>query len=211
MAKTAPEFPYAAYREAVASEIDDREFVFLGLHEDICGVKCVPLTLRKLALLKKEKSPFIIGGEFEAIHLVQFLWIVSEKFSTNEEDRTAFAGSILDIDADRCLREINEYIDRAFLDIRMGTSKSRPLVSMTATVALEMAGEPFRMNWREVLDTPIAVLFQLMKAHDISEGGKPANARSDKIRGQWLAEVNAFNREQKAKAEKRRKKGVKNE
>ena len=211
MAKTAPEFPYDAYREAVASEIDDRELAFLGLDEDICGVKCVPLTLRKLSLLKVAKSPFILGGEVETMHIVQFLWIVSKQFSVDATEREAFIGGILELDTEKCIREINEYIDRAFLDIRMGTSKSRPLVSMTATVALEMAGEPFRMNWREVLDTPIAVLFQLMKAHDISEGGKPANARSDKIRGQWLAEVNAFNREQKAKAEKRRKKGVKNE
>ena len=211
MAKTAPEFPYAAYRDAVASEIEDRELAFLGLDEDICGVKCSPLTLRKISLLKVAKSPFILGGEVETMHIVQFLWIVSKQFSTDAAEREAFIGSIMELDTEKCIREINEYIDRAFLDIRMGTSKSRPLVSMTATVALEMAGEPFRMNWREVLDTPIAVLFQLMKAHDISEGGKPANARSDKIRGQWLAEVNAFNREQKAKAEKRRKKGVKNE
>lgn len=209
MAKTAPEFPYAAYREAVASEIEDRELAFIGLDEDICGVKCSPLTLRKISLLKVAKSPFILGGNIETLHIVQFLWIVSKRFCMNNAARDEFMGSILELECEKAVDEINEYIDRAFLDIRMGNSKSRPLVSMCATIALEMAGEPFRMNWMEVMDAPLSVLFQLMKAKDINEGGKPANARSDKIRGQWLAEVNAFSREQKAKAEKRKKKGVK--
>lgn len=191
-----------AYDDAIASESEDRCLAFLCESDRICGLDVKPLTLRLLERLKLARSPFILGGQVNHVQVAQFLWIVSVDFSPDKEKRDAWLSERQGIVVTDAIKEIDEYLDRAFLDSRIFGKKSRPMVSVSASVALEMAGEPWRMKWQEIMDYPLAVLFQLMKAKDIQDGNPARNKRSDKITEDYLAELN----KPKPKGKKRGKK-----
>lgn len=207
-----PEYPRAEYDAALASELEDRAFVFLGLQETICGVLCDPLTPRKVEWLRLAKSPFIIGGQVGPVEIAQFLWIVSKAFVPNKEKRNDFLQSALAVEIQKAREEIEEYLERAYLDAMGGNSTARPCVSPCASYALALAGEPFRMGWQQVLDTPIAVIFQLLKAKDMREGRAVINKRSDKVNLDFAKSLDAAriaDEKAAAKKPKRKKKGAK--
>lgn len=197
----APKYPRAEYEAALNSELEDRAFVFLGLQETICGVLCAPLTPRKVEWLRLAKSPFIIGGKVGPIEIAQFLWIVSASFVPSKAKRDEFIPSILSLDVTKARAEIEEYLERAYLN-SIGNGKQRPCISPCASYAFALAGEPYRMPWREVLDTPLGVIFQLLGAVDMSQGRAMINKRSDRVNNDYAAAMTAWN------AKQNRKKGV---
>ena len=202
----APVYPRAKYEAALASEQEDRARVFLGLPETICGIECDPLTPRRVEFLRLAKSPFIVGGKVTHIEIAQFVWVVSKAFAPDRKQRDAFIPSLLKMDVQKAREEIEEYIERAYLN-SIGSKEQRPCISACASYAFALAGEPYRMPWREVLDTPLGVIFQLIGAIDMSQGRAMINKRSDKVNLDFAAELTAWDAAQKAKP--KRKKGVK--
>ena len=201
----APKYPRAEYEAALASELEDRARVFLGLQETICGVICDPLTPRRVEWLRLAKSPFIIGGSVGPVEIKQFLWIASAAFVPSKEKRDEFLPVMLNLDVAKARHEIEEYLDRAYLNA-MGSSNQRPCISPCASYAFALSGEPYRMPWREVLDTPLGVIFQLLGALDMSQGRAMINKRSDKVNNDYAAAMTAWNAKQSRKAN--RKKGA---
>ncbi len=177
-----------AYDAAIAEEAEDRSLAFLCETESVCGIKVKPLTLRLLERLKVVRSPFIVGGSVNYVHVAQFLWIVSVDFSPDKEKRDGWILARQSLVIQDAIREIDEYLDRAFLDERVYGKKSRPMVATSART--------------EIMDYPLAVLFQLMKAKDIQDGNPTCNKRSDKVTSDYLA---ALNRKPKPKGKKRGK------
>ena len=119
--------------------------------------------------------------------IVQFLWVVSADFKPSKEARDEFFKRIVAIlDIEKARADISEYLDRAYLDSSHRSAQSAPMVSSAAYYAHNMAGEPYRMAWRDVLDAPLAVLHQLIKARTESAGEIVVNKRSDKVTGDWL-------------------------
>ena len=204
----APVYPRAKYEAALASEQEDRALVFLGLPETICGIECDPLTPRRVEFLRLAKSPFIVGGRVTHIEIAQFVWVVSKAFAPDRKKRDAFIPSLLKMDVQKAREEIEEYIERAYLN-SISAKDQRPCISACASYAFALAGDPYRMPWREVLDTPLGVIFQLMGAIDMSQGRAMINKRSDKVNLDFAAELTAWDAAQKAKS-KRKKKGVRN-
>ena len=202
-----PAYPREEYEAALSSELEDRAHVFLELPETICGIECVPLTPRRVEWLRLAKSPFIVGGKAGPIEVAQFLWIVSKQFTPNKAERDKFIPSILGIDVQKAREEIDEYLERAYLNA-MSAGNQRPCISPCASYAFALAGEPYRMPWREVLDTPLGVIFQLIGALEMSQGKPMINKRSDAVNVRYAEALNAA---QKAETEKpkRKKKGKK--
>ena len=198
----APKYPRAEYEAALASELEDRAVVFLGLQETICGVLCDPLTPRRVEWLRLAKSPFIVGGKVGPTEIAQFLWIISAAFVPSKEKRDKFIPTILNLDVAKAREDIEQYLDRAYLN-SIGSSNQRPCISPCASYAFALAGEPYRMPWREVLDTPLGVIFQLIGAVDMSQGRAMINRRSDKVNGDYAAAMTAWTAKQN-----RKKKGV---
>ena len=198
----AEKFPFEEYFSAVRGEQEDRAIAFLELKENICGIEVEPLTLLKIELLRIAGSPFIVGGIVSETSIIQFLWIVCSNFVPNPQVRDEWIAAH-PIDFQKARTEIDDYLDRAFLDSVGGGGRQKTVVSMCATIAHCMAGEPYRMNWREVLRTPVAVLFQLLKADGISRGVAPlVNKRSDRISSAYAerktkANLRKMKREQK--------------
>ena len=206
MAKFVP-YPAEEYALALASETTDRAYAFLQIRETICEIECEPLTPRRVEWLRLCKSPFIVGGHAGLAETVQFLWVVSSGFKPSKDARDSFFQRMMQIDIGKARTEIDEYLDRAYLDSSHKSAQSAPMVSSAAYYAHSMASEPFRMSWREVLDTPIAVIHQLVKARNESAGEIVANKRSDKVRGDWLAKQQA--KELKQQKRQRRQDGIK--
>jgi len=188
-----------AYEAAIADEAEYRSLAFLGDFESICGIDVKPLTLHLLGRLKVVRSPFIAGGPVNHKQVAHFLWIVSVDFSPDKEKRDGWILARQSLIIEDAIRGIDEYLNRAFLDSRThGGRKTRPLVSSSASIALEMMGEPWRMGLDEIMDRPLSVLFQLMKAKDIQDGNAVCNKRSDKVTSDYLASLN-----KKSKGKKR--------
>lgn len=201
----APKYPRAEYEAALASELEDRAFVFLGLQETICGVLCEPLTPRRVEWLRLAKSPFIVGGKVGPTEIAQFLWIVSAAFVPSKAKLDEFIPTILNLDVAKAREDIEQYLDRAYLN-SIGSSNQRPCISPCASYAFALAGEPYRMPWREVPDTPLGVIFQLLGALDMSQGRAMINKRSDKVNNDYAAAMTAYN----AKQNRKKKKGAAN-
>lgn len=197
-------FPRAEYDECLSGEQADRAFVFLGLPESICGIACKPLTPRLAEYLRLAKSPFIIGGMVGAAEIAQFIWVVSTGFVATKEARNEFLKAHLNLDVRKARTEIDEYLDRTYLNSREGGDVC-PKISACASYAHALAGDPYRMSWREVMDTPLGVIFQLMTAVDIIEGRGAINKRSDRFYGDYadaLQKQSDKARKRKAKTKK---------
>ena len=202
MAKSIP-YPKDEYRRAIALETRDRAYCILGIRETICGIECEPLTPRRAEWLRLFGSPFIVGGIVDAAEIARFVWIVSKAFDPSKQVSTFIYEVIAKFGIQKVREEIDEFIERAYLDSSHRSAQSAPMVSSAAYYAHSMAGEPYRMNWRDVLDTPLAVLHQLIKARNESAGEIVANKRSDKVRGDWLQKQQAL----ETRRMKRRKNG----
>lgn len=180
----------AGYTDAVASETSDRTFAFLELPETIGGVECEPLTPYRIEWLKAARSPFMIGGKVSTAAVMQFLWLVNKGFSKKIEDRDAFIAKHLEIDYAQTVKDIDEYLDRAFLDAPdSGGGDGRSFYSLSAGLILALCGGDFKWRRHEVMHTPVRITFQVLKAHSKYNGVTVINKRSQKIECDWLDKV----------------------
>lgn len=200
MAKLPP-FPREEYDAAVRSEQEDRYLAFLGI-ERIAGIDVAPLTLQRLAWLNVARSPFIVGGTVDYAAIIQFLWFVSKDFTLDESVKQAFLEQSLSVDLELAAKDINDYIDRAFLDCVGGRPSGgidKTLACTCATVCAQMADEPFRMDWERCMDVPLSVLFQLMRVNGLRNGAPKVNKRSDAVAARHNEKVSAILKREKAK------------
>lgn len=177
------------YAEAIASERADRALVFCGLPEKISGVAVAPLTPRRVEWLRLVNNPLLIGGrKIEDADVIQFLWLVSGDFKQGAENRKAFEDAIPDgFDIDDAEDAIETYLDRAFLDSpQPGLRKSRPYYEPAADLITAMALPPFGWEENKTLDSPLSLIYQLIKCRDRMEGQVVVNRRSDRVIGDWL-------------------------
>ncbi len=183
------------YEEAIASERKDRAVALLGLGELIAGIHVEPLTPKRLEWLRAFSNPFICGGEISPFHLHKFMWIVSSEFvpefNAEKPKETAFIGYAGTLDATELREGIEEYLDRAFLDApqgKAGTPYYAPTISYYHTLVIAYPGGGWTLE--RVADTPLPVIFQLIKADDRYNGRIVYNGRSDKVAGDWLDRQN---------------------
>lgn len=187
----AEEIQIPGFEEAIASERKDRSVALLGLGELIAGIKVAPLTPRRLEWLRAVENPFVVGGKVSPAAILQFLWLIHAGFQPGEDALTNFVQSHGGLDADELREGIDEYLDRAFLDSPRGapgTPYYAPTVSYYHSLVIAYPGGGWTLE--RVLDTPLPVIFQLIKADDRYNGRLVYNGRSDKVAGDWLDEQN---------------------
>lgn len=172
------------YEEALASERRERAFPFIGLKEKICGIECEYLTPRRLEWLRAYDNAFVVGGEVSTASILQFIWMVNPNFTTNKDTRDQFIKGCARIKVDEAPKEIDQYLDRAFLDAPTG-KPSTPYFSVAASLIYSMSRDPFRWDMERALDTPLQITYQLIKADDQFNGRSINNQRSDKIKADW--------------------------
>jgi hypothetical protein len=177
------------HEAALESERRDRAVALLGLPELIAGIRVSPLTPRRLEWLRAFSNPFICGGAPSPAAILQFLWFVSPDFSfeTSEEKRLAFIAQRAELDYPEAREGIEVYLDRAFLDAPNGSEK----VSYYApTVGLYHTLNEYypHAGWslEAVLNTPLSIIYQLIKAGDKARGAAVVNRRSFEVQARWL-------------------------
>lgn len=166
-ASSKPSFPREAYLAAIAKERDNRDFAFFDLPHTICGVDVVQMTLRQLMVRFAINCPFVNGRTPEAEDVAAFLWHLSPrfKFPTSAADRSKFIQEIaLTVPYDRAVREIAEYIDITFMDApaESGSGSKVPTASIAA-VLIDIFATNYSWSRAEILDTPLAQLYQLLR------------------------------------------------
>lgn len=183
-----------AHAEALASERKDRAVAMLGLPELIAGVQVEPLTPRRLEWLRAMGNPFVCGGDCPIGAIPDFLWYVTKDFEFgNEEKRKAFLAAILNLDVDEAREGIDEYLDRAFLDAgpgREGVSFYGSTAALYCALNTAYPGAGWHLD--RVLDTPLRVLYQLIKAADDARGCSMQNRRSAPLISKFLSEIEHF-------------------
>ena len=173
---------------AIAGERRDRSKALLGLPELIAGVVCMPLTLRRFEWLRAYNSPFVCGGKITDGAILQFLWFISPLFPFDaiQEGRDAFIETNATLDVVETMEGIDAFLDAAFLDAPEGAT-SKPYYSPTAGLYHSLNESYPNGEWtlERVLDTPLNVIYQLIKAADKSRGCLVTNRRSDALAGKW--------------------------
>jgi hypothetical protein len=181
---------FPAYSRILEEEKRDRASIFCGKNELVAGVSVLPMTPLILETLVAFENPLLVGGEITRGSVLHFLWIVSDGFSTAEAAREAFLKEwAIRIDKDSAAFEINFYIERTFMDSASG-KLSKPYFSMAAFLIHQMAKNPFRWSMEKTMQTPLRIIFQLLKASAQEDGEIVFNKRSDKALGDAAAELN---------------------
>jgi hypothetical protein len=163
----------------------------LGLPELIAGVEVEPLTPRRLEWLRAMGNPFICGGDCPIAAIPDFLWYITKDFKFGDDGkRKAFLAAIIALDVDEARKGIDEYIDRAFLDApegRVGVSYYSPTAGLYHSLNTSYPNAGWTLE--RVLDTPLRVIYQLIKVADEARGCTIQNRRSFEVQGKFLAEV----------------------
>lgn len=174
-------------REAIETEQHIRDTSFLDLPESVCGFDVNPLTLRHVLMLGAVGSPFLRGGHPLPVDVGAFLIIVGDwrgfsKWSNLRKlGRVSFRESVEQVDC---------FVKESFQDSPAESGiESVSYYSFAASIVDVFAKE---YGWTEqaILNTPVKRLFQYLKAISRRNGEKTFFNPSDKVRGDWLREVN---------------------
>lgn len=123
--------------------------------------------------------------------IVRFLWAISPDFSPDESARDAFLQVALPVLSqagwDSAEDEIDEFLNREFLDAPHAGKASVPYVSSVAWMVYRMSIDPFRWDKERTLKTPIREIYQYIRCDSLSKGQILRNTISDEVKEQWLA------------------------
>ncbi len=186
-----------AYTAALQVERRQREEVYLGLPHNICGIPCRQITPRLLAILFRLQTPFLTGGGVEPEDTLQFLWTLDrnnpmrvERNLLRRSKRQQFDDFIkLGFDFDLAEREIDRFLEMTFLDAPEG-KPSRPYVCPIAWLEYSMNGKPFMWDRERTLDTPVRIIYQLLRCRALDNGVSITNKLSDTVLQSALEEIN---------------------
>jgi hypothetical protein len=180
------------------AEIDRlRETACHEVPVELCGEHVEQFKPRHRRVLAIAGNPIVTGGRApELVDALQFLWIVSTKFSLAEGAAEAFADDVQfgEEELPEILAEIYEYIEDAFMDAFGGASD--PGVAPTAGLTAWLHHAMLRAyGWSEerVDNTPFAALFQRLRLIDEDArcaAGAPHRiqfSRLDKIKREFVA------------------------
>lgn len=161
---------------ARAKRIEDaiRERAFLPIGETINGVDVLQFSLRHCTICFKIRSPFFYGTIPQVEDVGMFLWIVSPHYDPDDlEKRRIFLGQVGQHDRWALFYPtIRKYINRAFMDRPPTVSDSKPIATSFAAGMIHKIASAYGWTPNQILDTPIAALFQLLKWIDVERNYK---------------------------------------
>lgn len=150
----------------------------LNLNTRICGVEIRQMTLRHLIILEGIDSPLLCNRTPLPEQVVQFLWVLSPKFSKSDLKLSRFIESARVIPYGEAVVQIRRFISDTFQDSPPSSGIRKwdpPQVSFAASMIYILTTV---LHWsREViLDLPLKEAFQYLKLHRMSNSTGPAAA-----------------------------------
>ena len=179
--------PIPGYDAALAFERKARNVVYLGVGEEVCGLRVQDMTPRHLAILTEADNPFVFGGPIDYPQAAQFIGALQPEKGRNME---SVLRHLFGMDIEEIAKEIFAFVDLTFLDAPTGGSDSAPIASGLAWMEYRMACEPFRWDCERTLSTPLRRIYQLLRCIDRVNGEVVVNSMSHKCSGDWLATIN---------------------
>lgn len=187
--------------EAFEKERRLREEVYLGSPYFVCGIPLNQITPRIFARLLFIRTPFIGDGDVTPAAIGAFLWACHRDY---EKPRTGWFGRTVNRKRDRFLRSlkrmdfeeledgIDAFLDATFLDMPSGgKTTDTPYVCGVAWMNYRMMIDPFRLTREVIADIPLREMYQLIRCHDSVNGTPLFNKYSDRIKDDYLRELNA--------------------
>lgn len=168
----------AGYKESVI-----REFAFLNITHEICGVELQALTPLHFILLDFVDSPFVNPRDnLQPGDIFQFLYVVSTDYKRNDKSHyEAFVAKHADIDISQAVSEICDYINDAFLDAPAEVSggkntNNRPYTAWIVPY-IDLIASEYGWDDETIIRLPFTRLFQYAKSIDMrksAEAGQKA-------------------------------------
>lgn len=167
-----------------------REKAFLPILDDINGVLVNQFTLRHLTILFAIGSPFVYGGIRKIEDVGVFMWVVSRAYDPNDvEKRAAFMEELVQHPRwDLFYRAIDRYIYFAFMDRPPIAEGGKMITASYAAAIIHRIALAYHWSRADILDTPVAALFQLLKWIEVYQNPKTPQFTPLKSRVQAKAE-----------------------
>lgn len=161
-----------------------RDVAWLDPAPAIAGIQCEPLTVHRFALLSEGGSPFVCGGSIFPEHVAQFLWVLSPGFCFDLAKRDAFVSRVASLDYEAARDDIARYCESVFFDANdCGDGASREPVASFIAVLVDTFGSEYGWLPDDVLELPMARVFQLLRVIQLRHDPKAAvpNKLTDQI------------------------------
>ena len=185
-------FPNSEYRAAVEQESAARDFAFLDVQEEVCGIAVRPMTLRDFIRLDGIQSPFMRGGVPAVEDVVLFLWLQSPAFRPSAFALWRFSRRCRRLNYFDAVTAINTFIESALMDAPGGGGKSGESFYSMAAGLIDWLASNYGWSEAAILDCPLKRLFQYMNASINRKNPKAIlfNPLSGKVRRDWLQSIN---------------------
>lgn len=203
--------------EALAKEREARELIFFDFTVPFFSAAAgstepveIPIrvmTLMDMLTLIQSRSPFLCGGKVQAGDIAHFLWTLCAHWEPCDEAREAFIREISILQHGPFLKEIEEYVDRIFLDAPGGGSTGPAHVSFVASTVHALASK-YGWSQAEIFATPLPRIYQYLRCIEReNRGGKGMTSRlSGAARSAQLRHLNAIQHPDAKVCERRRTK-----
>lgn len=178
-------------------------------HAMICGVRVRVLTLRDVVMLEELENGFFCPWRFDSdeeflSHCAQLVWWLSDLPKPPLHSQSVFhpwvAGRqrqllrYLACHPKRLAEETNRFLKDAFMDAPKGSGSQGTAVAATpAYLADTLAAGGFKISTEEMMDMPLAKLWQLVRLASRRIYGTPLTNESDKLATDFLAGASGRN------------------
>lgn len=202
--KDRPAFPAAEYAAAIEEERQNRDFAFLGIPHDLCGIEVVDMTLRQLLVRMNIGCPIINGEAPGPEDIASFLWHLSPHFAAagHGEARADFVRKLAAIPYDEMRDAIAGYLDYTFLDAPGGSAGNRIARTSIAATLIDIMGDSYGWTDEKTLDTALVRIYQLIR--EILQRKNPkallSNRKSDRVMTAFTRALHKHAKERKAAA-----------
>jgi hypothetical protein len=186
------------FAEEKAKEDARREEAFLDLPLIVCGESIRAMTPMDLLVLNGVNSPFVCGGEITREECEYILWFLN----TTNSGRNSFGDAwrsgrmirrLTRVPLSEIADAITAYVESTFQDApEKAEGESRPLGLCFIVPMIMRIAQATGWSRQDIMRTPLAQLFQLLKVQRAWEQGKDFVdvSPSDRITGRFLAELN---------------------
>lgn len=189
--------PYLAsipgYEEAVAAEQSNRELAFIDLPIPICGVTVNQMTPKHLLLLKGCDNRFITGGRLRDGDLETFLWLISTDYKPGADQMVKWVKKHLrGLNKGTAYKAVSGYLERTFQDAPASSGVEQKQYTASVAFLVDLFGTEYGWTDTQVLNCPIARLYQLVKQIHMRRDPKaPRFNKSDAFISKMLQQRNA--------------------
>lgn len=172
------------FEEALKQERKERNLPYVSrfFEKEVGGNQILNLTPTLCALLVERGSPFIVGGNVNLSHIVEFIYISKGLDIPIETDRKKAIRDIGllvgEVGFENSCSQIDFYLDVTFRDSPDGKSAGAPIASSCAWMEYRFASDPWRWDRDRTLNMPLRILYQQLRCQEKEQGGIVVNKLS---------------------------------